>query len=103
MPRRRSQLINRGGEKISPIELDSAILALDGVAEAVCFGVEDAKYGEKVWAAVVPKDKGDVGEKRAREFEARLKKALEGKVAKVRREADNMEMRTKAGLMSASR
>lgn len=76
---RLKELINRGGEKISPIELDSELLALDGVAEAVCFGVEDAKYGEKVWAAVVPKN--DVKGKEE-EFEAQLKKGLEGRVAR---------------------
>jgi oxalate---CoA ligase len=70
------QLINRGGEKISPIELDSAILAIKGVAEAVSFGVEDAKYGEKVWAMVVMKN----GEAKDQN---RLKKELEGKIAKV--------------------
>lgn len=70
------QLINRGGEKISPIELDSALLALEGVAEAVAFGVEDAKYGEKVWAAVVPKSGAKLDEQK-------LKRALEQKVAKV--------------------
>lgn len=69
-------MINRGGEKISPIELDSALLALDGVAEAVAFGVEDAKYGEKVWAAVVPKSGAKLDEHK-------LKRALEEKVAKV--------------------
>lgn len=47
------ELINRGGEKISPLEVDSALLSVDGVKEAVCFGVEDEKYGEIVWAAVV--------------------------------------------------
>jgi len=40
------ELINRGGEKISPLEIDAALLSLDEVSEAVCFGVEDAKYGE---------------------------------------------------------
>ncbi|KAL7414668.1 putative peroxisomal-coenzyme A synthetase [Mrakia frigida] len=52
---RLKELINRGGEKISPLEIDSALLSLDGVGEAVCFGVPDDKYGEVVWAAVVPK------------------------------------------------
>ncbi|KIO16154.1 hypothetical protein M407DRAFT_34211, partial [Tulasnella calospora MUT 4182] len=33
--------------------VDSALLSVDGVKEAVCFGVEDEKYGEIVWAAVV--------------------------------------------------
>jgi acyl-CoA synthetase (AMP-forming)/AMP-acid ligase II len=47
------ELINRGGEKISPLEVDAALLEHPAVAEAVCFGVPDAKYGEEVHAAVV--------------------------------------------------
>ena len=47
------ELINRGGEKISPLEVDAALLQHPSVAEAVCFGVPDAKYGEAVQAAVV--------------------------------------------------
>ncbi len=47
------ELINRGGEKISPLEVDAALLQHPMVAEAVCFGVSDVKYGEAVQAAVV--------------------------------------------------
>ena len=47
------ELINRGGEKISPVEVDEALLSHPGVAEAVTFGAPDAKYGESVRAAVV--------------------------------------------------
>jgi acyl-CoA synthetase (AMP-forming)/AMP-acid ligase II len=47
------ELINRGGEKISPLEVDAALLQHPSVAEAVCFGVPDVKYGEAVQAAVV--------------------------------------------------
>ncbi len=50
---RLKELINRGGEKISPREIDEALLTHPAVAEAVCFGVSDAKYGEEVAAAVV--------------------------------------------------
>jgi acyl-CoA synthetase (AMP-forming)/AMP-acid ligase II len=46
------ELINRGGEKISPREIDEALLAHPAVAEAVCFGVPDRVYGEEVAAAV---------------------------------------------------
>ena len=46
------ELINRGGEKISPLEVDAALLRHPAVAEAVCFGMPDAKYGETVHAAV---------------------------------------------------
>ncbi len=47
------ELINRGGEKISPLEVDAALLEHPAVAEAVCFGVPDVMYGEVVQAAVV--------------------------------------------------
>jgi acyl-CoA synthetase (AMP-forming)/AMP-acid ligase II len=50
---RLKELINRGGEKISPREIDEVLLTHLAVAEAVCFGVPDAKYGEEVAAAVV--------------------------------------------------
>ncbi|MGO9062196.1 MAG: acyl--CoA ligase [Candidatus Binataceae bacterium] len=49
------ELINRGGEKISPAEVDAALLGNPAVAEAAAFGVPDTKYGEEVWAAVVLK------------------------------------------------
>jgi acyl-CoA synthetase (AMP-forming)/AMP-acid ligase II len=47
------ELINRGGEKISPHEVEDALLGHPGVVEAVAFAVPDAKYGETVGAAVV--------------------------------------------------
>jgi acyl-CoA synthetase (AMP-forming)/AMP-acid ligase II len=50
---RLKELINRGGEKISPLEVDDALLAADDVAQAVSFAVPDPKYGEDVAAAVV--------------------------------------------------
>lgn len=49
------ELINRGGEKISPLEVDAALLEHPAVAEAVSFAAPDAKYGEEVHAAVVLK------------------------------------------------
>ncbi|MGE0821284.1 MAG: acyl--CoA ligase [Candidatus Binatia bacterium] len=52
---RLKELINRGGEKISPREIDEALLMHPAVAEAVSFGVPDTKYGEEVAAAVVLK------------------------------------------------
>jgi acyl-CoA synthetase (AMP-forming)/AMP-acid ligase II len=47
------EMINRGGEKISPIEIDNVLLAHPSVAAAAAFGVPDPKYGEEVEAAVV--------------------------------------------------
>lgn len=49
------ELINRGGEKISPLEVDAALLSHPAVAEAASFGSPDPKYGEEVHAAVVPR------------------------------------------------
>jgi acyl-CoA synthetase (AMP-forming)/AMP-acid ligase II len=50
------ELINRGGEKISPREIDEVLLAHPAVAEAVCFGVAHPTWGEEVAAAVVVRE-----------------------------------------------
>ena len=47
------ELINRGGEKIAPREIDEVLLRHPDVAEAVAFGVPHASWGEEVAAAVV--------------------------------------------------
>ncbi|MBI1747685.1 MAG: AMP-binding protein [Acidobacteria bacterium] len=50
---RLKELINRGGEKISPHEIDNVLQTHPAVAEAVCFGVPHPTWGEAVAAAVV--------------------------------------------------
>ena len=50
------ELINRGGEKIGPREIDEVLLSHPAIAEAVCFGVPHPAWGEEVAAAVVLKD-----------------------------------------------
>ena len=50
---RLKEMINRGGEKISPREIDEVLLAHPGIAEAVSFGVAHPTWGEEVAAAVV--------------------------------------------------
>ena len=47
------ELINKGGEKISPIELDNLLLRHPAIAEAVSFAVPDDMYGQDVGVAVV--------------------------------------------------
>src|SRR6266540_2965136 len=47
------ELINRGGEKISPREIDEVLLRHPAVAEAVAFGAPHPTLGEEVAAAVV--------------------------------------------------
>lgn len=56
------ELINRGGEKISPLEVDAALLFHPAVAEAASFAAPDAKYGEEVHAAVVLKSDASIEE-----------------------------------------
>ena len=58
---RLKELINRGGEKISPREIDEVLLTHPAVAEAVCFGVPHATWGEEVAAAVVLREAASGG------------------------------------------
>ncbi|WP_341530600.1 acyl--CoA ligase [Nostoc sp. UHCC 0302] len=55
------ELINRGGEKISPLEVDDVLLRHPAVAEALAFAVPHKSLGEDIHAAVVLK--AEVGEK----------------------------------------
>jgi oxalate---CoA ligase len=48
------EMINRGGEKISPREVDEVLLSHPKIAEALTFAVPDARLGEEVGAAIVP-------------------------------------------------
>jgi acyl-CoA synthetase (AMP-forming)/AMP-acid ligase II/thioesterase domain-containing protein/acyl carrier protein len=48
------EMINRGGEKVSPTEVDIALLRQPGVKEAVVFPIPHPTLGEEVAAAVVP-------------------------------------------------
>jgi acyl-CoA synthetase (AMP-forming)/AMP-acid ligase II len=59
---RLKELINRGGEKISPCEIDEVLLSHPSVAEAVCFGVPHPMWGEEVAAAVVLRDRATESE-----------------------------------------
>jgi acyl-CoA synthetase (AMP-forming)/AMP-acid ligase II len=50
---RLKEQINRGGEKISPLEVEDVLLRHPAVAEAVTFGIPHEKLGEEVGSAVV--------------------------------------------------
>jgi oxalate---CoA ligase len=50
---RLKEIINRGGEKISPGDIDAALLSNPKVLDAASFGESDAIYGENVQAAVI--------------------------------------------------
>ena len=50
---RLKEIINRGGAKVMPPEVDAVLMAQSGVADAACVGVPHATLGEDVAAAVV--------------------------------------------------
>ncbi|MGZ4672486.1 MAG: acyl--CoA ligase [Ilumatobacteraceae bacterium] len=65
---RLKEQINRGGEKISPIEVDEVLLRHPAVAEACTFAIPHDKLGEEVGAAVVLSPYHEVSERELRTF-----------------------------------
>jgi hypothetical protein len=47
------EIINRGGEKISPLEVEDVLMKHDAIKNMICFSVPHKQYGEVVGAAVV--------------------------------------------------
>ncbi|KAL9412262.1 hypothetical protein AB3S75_045812 [Citrus x aurantiifolia] len=62
------ELINRGGEKISPIEVDAVLLSHPDIAQAVAFGVPDDKYGEEINCAIIPREGSNIDEEEVLRF-----------------------------------
>jgi acyl-CoA synthetase (AMP-forming)/AMP-acid ligase II len=50
------ELINRGGEKISPERVEGVLASHPNVLEVAVFGVPDKMYGETVAAVIVPRE-----------------------------------------------
>lgn len=67
---RLKEIINRGGEKISPREVDEIIMDHPAVAQVVCFAIPHDKLGEEVGAAVVLKEGQSATEQDIRQFVA---------------------------------
>jgi hypothetical protein len=65
---RKKEMINRGGENISPREIDEVLMEHPSVAQAVTFAVPHASLGEDVAAAVVLQPEATVAEQDLREF-----------------------------------
>jgi acyl-CoA synthetase (AMP-forming)/AMP-acid ligase II len=62
------EIINRGGEKITPQEVDQVLLRHPAVVEAVTFAVPHATLGEDVAAAIVLRPGGAATPKGIRQF-----------------------------------
>jgi len=65
---RRKEIINRGGEKIAPREVDEVLLLHPAVEQAVAFAVPHTALGETVAAAVVLRAGRNVSERELRQF-----------------------------------
>ena len=71
---RMREFINKGGEKINPVELDNLVTQNPAVAEAATFPVPDDIYGQDVGLAVILK----YGE---REEKSKLKRWIRGRIS----------------------
>ena len=65
---RLKEIINRGGEKISPREVDEVLMDHPAVNQAVAFAVKHDQLGEDIAAAVVLKEGAAAEDKEIREF-----------------------------------
>ncbi|MAA88012.1 MAG: AMP-dependent synthetase [Haliea sp.] len=57
---RASEMIIRGGENLSPAEIEAFLTQHEDVAEAAVIGVPDLKYGEEVCAVIIPRNRDHV-------------------------------------------
>ncbi|MEM8869959.1 MAG: acyl--CoA ligase [Pseudomonadota bacterium] len=67
---RLKEIINRGGEKISPLEVDDVLLDHPAIGQVVTFALPHPKLGEEVAAAVVLAEGQAATEREIRDFAA---------------------------------
>ncbi len=67
---RLKEIINRGGEKISPLEVDEVLMDHPAIAQVVTFAMPHDKLGEEVAAAVVLREGQAASEADVRAFAA---------------------------------
>jgi acyl-CoA synthetase (AMP-forming)/AMP-acid ligase II len=65
---RLKEIINRGGEKVSPLEVDEVLMDFPAVAQVVTFAIPHDKLGEEVGAAVVLREGCTCTEPELRDF-----------------------------------
>jgi acyl-CoA synthetase (AMP-forming)/AMP-acid ligase II len=64
------EIINRGGEKVAPLEVDNVLCEHPAVAQVVTFAIPHPMLGEEVGAAIVLRDGEEVSEQDLRAFAA---------------------------------
>ena len=65
---RLKEIINRGGEKISPLEVDNILMEHKAIEQVVTFSVKDKLLGEAVGAAVVLKSNVECTEEQIKNY-----------------------------------
>ena len=65
---RLKEQINRGGEKISPLEIEEVALTHPAVSEAVAFGIPHDKLGEDVGLAIVRAGDSQLQDRELRDY-----------------------------------
>ena len=65
---RLKEIINRGGEKVSPLEIDNVLMEHEAIEQVVTFGVKDKLLGETIGVALVLKDGFQCTESELREY-----------------------------------
>jgi acyl-CoA synthetase (AMP-forming)/AMP-acid ligase II len=65
---RLKEIINRGGEKVAPAEVDEVLMEHQAVAQAVTFAMPHDKLGEEVAAAVVLQEGQSLSERELQDF-----------------------------------
>ncbi|MBX6744117.1 MAG: acyl--CoA ligase [Acetobacteraceae bacterium] len=68
---RLKELIKRGGEQVSPLEVDGILSEHPAVAQALTFAIPHPMLGEEVGAAVVLREGMDCSERELRDFAAK--------------------------------
>jgi malonyl-CoA/methylmalonyl-CoA synthetase len=61
-------ILKTGGEKISALEIEEVLRALEGISDCAVVGVPDPNWGERVCVAVVPTGTADISASTIREF-----------------------------------
>jgi acyl-CoA synthetase (AMP-forming)/AMP-acid ligase II len=69
------EVINRGGEKVSPVQVDAALMGHPAVKDAAAFPVPHPTLGEEVAAVVIPEANADL---KAEDLQAYLGERLSG-------------------------
>ena len=67
---RLKEIINRGGEKVSPVEVDDVLLDHPAIHQAVTFALPHRSLGEDIAAAVVLRDGARSGQEEIRRYAA---------------------------------